>query len=576
MGERDQGEARYRAFLSYSHKDAAPAGRLHRRLEAYRLPRRLVGRKTAHGLVPARLHPIFRDREELPAASDLSQTVREALARSDALIVLCSPDATASLWVAEEIRVFRELHPGRPILAAILEGDAPDCFPELLRAFGKDGTWHEPLATDLRRNRDGKRLGLLKLVAGITGVGLDDLVQRDATRRVRRVTAVTAGAMLAMLAMAVLAVIAVTARQGLERQRTETEGLTEFMLSDLHDRLEGVGRLDIMRAVNQRALDHYDRQIALGDTSPAMLRQRARALLGLAEQDILQGDLRAASGRFEEAGGLAAALLERTPDDLAALQTQSQSAHGLGRVNELRQDWPAAQRDYARSSSLVRRLVRIAPNDPAHMMFAGASAVALGSVALNGTRDFDAAQQHYETAVSWYRRAVLARPDDERARYVLANAYGWLADSYFMRRRMDESLRARARQHPIMEWLNRRHPTNVEIGYRLALAQRGFARLLAHRRGRASATAAERARARTLMFSAYDWSRRLTQLDPLNAEWLLFRGFMGCELYFGNWGGGDGISRTDVRDDIRRVDTTLRSRRDPRVADLSNCTNALH
>ena len=182
------------------------------------------------GPVPARLSPIFRDREELPAATDLSETVREALAQSGALIILCSPNAAASLWVAEEIEVFRELHPDRPILAAILDGDPPDCFPPLLRAFGEG---HEPLATDFRRHRDGERLGLLKLVAGITGLGLDELVQRDATRRVRRVMAVTAGAVAAMLVMAVLTWRRARARREAERQRAEAEGLIEFMLTDL-------------------------------------------------------------------------------------------------------------------------------------------------------------------------------------------------------------------------------------------------------------------------------------------------------------------------------------------------------
>ena len=90
----------------------------------------------------------------------------------------------------------------------MLDGDPPDCFPAALRAFGRDGTWHEPLATDLRPHRDGTRLGLLKLVAGITGVGLDALVQRDAARRIRRVMAVTAAAVVAMLVMAALALVA--------------------------------------------------------------------------------------------------------------------------------------------------------------------------------------------------------------------------------------------------------------------------------------------------------------------------------------------------------------------------------
>ena len=66
------GGPRYWAFISYSHKDAAFGRRLHRSLENYVLPRRLAGRAVAGGTVPKRLAPIFRDREELPAAGDLS------------------------------------------------------------------------------------------------------------------------------------------------------------------------------------------------------------------------------------------------------------------------------------------------------------------------------------------------------------------------------------------------------------------------------------------------------------------------------------------------------------------------
>ena len=171
--------AGYVAFISYSHRDAAIGRWLHRRLETYRMPKRLVGAAGEHGQVPARLTPIFRDRDELPAAGDLSEKVRAALAVSDNLIVVCSPDAAASPWVAKEIETFRELHPDRPIFAAIVEGEPDQCFPPALRDGGI-----EPLAADLRKEGDGRRLGVLKLVAGLAGVGLDALVQRDAARRI--------------------------------------------------------------------------------------------------------------------------------------------------------------------------------------------------------------------------------------------------------------------------------------------------------------------------------------------------------------------------------------------------------
>ena len=57
----------YRAFISYSHRDKAVATRLHRTVESYRIPAKLVGTVTPVGTVPKRLAPVFRDRDELPA-----------------------------------------------------------------------------------------------------------------------------------------------------------------------------------------------------------------------------------------------------------------------------------------------------------------------------------------------------------------------------------------------------------------------------------------------------------------------------------------------------------------------------
>src|SRR3569833_628000 len=175
MDDTARDSARYRAFISYSHKDSRFGHRLHRQLEGYAVPRRVGGRPASYGPVPARLAPIFRDREELSAAGNLSEQVREALAESGALIVVCSPSAVATQWVGREIELFRQLHPDRPILAALIDGEPQDAFPPALR-FAPDGvTPIEPLAADFRPAADGERLALLKLIAGVLGIGVDAL-----------------------------------------------------------------------------------------------------------------------------------------------------------------------------------------------------------------------------------------------------------------------------------------------------------------------------------------------------------------------------------------------------------------
>lgn len=55
---------RYKAFVSYSWADAEWGKWLLQAIETYRTPAALIGKAGASGPVPARLHPLFKDREE--------------------------------------------------------------------------------------------------------------------------------------------------------------------------------------------------------------------------------------------------------------------------------------------------------------------------------------------------------------------------------------------------------------------------------------------------------------------------------------------------------------------------------
>ena len=134
---------KYWAFLSYSHQDTKVCEWLHRALEGFHGPKRLIGRDTREGKIPARLFPIFRDRDELPGSSELGKNLTEALVLSRYLIVICSASAARSRWVNEEIRQFKMMGGEGRILALIVDGepnaaDKPnsgllECFPEALK-----------------------------------------------------------------------------------------------------------------------------------------------------------------------------------------------------------------------------------------------------------------------------------------------------------------------------------------------------------------------------------------------------------------------------------------------------------
>jgi tetratricopeptide (TPR) repeat protein len=520
MAERGSQELRYTAFLSYSHNDAKAAGRLHRRLESFRMPRRLVGGAGARGPVPERLWPIFRDREELPAATDLTETVREALGRSGALIVLCSPRAAGSLWVAEEIRVFRQLHPDRPILAAIVDGDPPDAFPPALRAFGQDGTWHEPLATDLRRHADGERLGLLKLVAGISGVGLDDLVQRDAARRIRRVTAVTVVAVAAMLIMAALTLFALDARREAERERAEAEGLVEFMLTDLRRELRGVGRLDVLNVVNQRALAHYRR--VLGRPTSDSLERRARVLHAIGEDYLARADYPGALEAFRQAHETTAEQLDQDPGNPDRIYAHAQSEFWLGRVAYDQGRLAVARPFFERYRELTERLVELNPSNAVWVQEAGYAAGNLCSIALAAPVDAGAALRLCGAALERMERVAALRPNDAPAIVDLANRHGWMVDAFNANGRWDLARRHRSRHETLIQHLIRRDPRNLDYRDMWMRSQFGFARLLLEH--------GERAEARRRFADAAATAALLTGRDPENESWRTFQTRVELEL----------------------------------------------
>ena len=232
-------EFKYKAFISYSHQDKKWGDWLHKSLETYSIPKGLIGRKTSQGEVPKRLFPVFRDREELPTATELGTMIDGALKGSSHLVVICSPRSAKSQWVNEEIKQFKRLGKSDRILCLIVDGepngaDKPEmgmeeCFPEAVKyELGEDGELSEertePIAADAREGKDGKANALLKLVAGLLGVGFDDLKQRDAVRRQRRMMVLSGISGALALVMGGLAIWAWTQRnEAVASRQAETQ-----------------------------------------------------------------------------------------------------------------------------------------------------------------------------------------------------------------------------------------------------------------------------------------------------------------------------------------------------------------
>ncbi|MGH8157911.1 MAG: toll/interleukin-1 receptor domain-containing protein [Rhodanobacter sp.] len=335
---------RYYAFISYSHQDKAWADWLHKALETYAVPKRLVGQTTLAGVIPKHLAPIFRDRDELASAHDLGDKVNQALAQSANLIVICSPRSAASRWVQEEVLAYKRLGRSERIFCLMVDGepnasdlpgrDTEECFASALRfqldPDGQPTTQHaEPIAADARSGKDGKGNAKLKLIAGLLDIDFDRLKQRELRRRNRRLAAVTSMALVVMALTTTLAVFALISRHDARRRQAQAEDILGFMLGDLRGKLATVGRLDLMVAVDDKATAYFG-TLQPRDLNEHALEQQARLLTGIGQVRLDQGHDDKAMLAFRDSYARSSELLRRQPGNGQRLFDRAQAEYWIG------------------------------------------------------------------------------------------------------------------------------------------------------------------------------------------------------------------------------------------------------
>ena len=285
--------SRYLVFISYSHADARHAAALQRAVEGFRVPKDLRNASAGSPEPPGRLAPVFRDRDVLGSSHDLTGEIKNALASSGSMAVVCSRAAAASSWVSREVSAFIELHGSERIFCLVVDGEpnaadpALECLPGPLR---RAESGREVLAADARPDADGPKQAFLKIIAGISGLPYERLAQRERRRFARRALAWAAASTAVAAGFAFLAQQANESRVVAEREAKRANLTVDYLTSVLGQFLPRAGN-DIPTGALLPLIDSSaepGRLAPLAGEPAALIRVRnilATAYLDLGSQD---------------------------------------------------------------------------------------------------------------------------------------------------------------------------------------------------------------------------------------------------------------------------------------------------
>ncbi|MCP3963833.1 MAG: protein kinase [bacterium] len=178
----------------------------------------------------------------------------------------------------------------------------------------------------------------------------------EKSRRLRKVlTVVTAVSTVFLVIVSLLALQAVRARGEAERERRQAERLIDYMLFDLRDSLEAIGRLDLLEGVSRSTREYFKIRSTSRESVDASY-QRGLTHLYIGDVLLDQGDTEAALESYRVSDRLFDELLTRNSGNDRWREGWSRSQIKLGGVYRRQGDLSAAYGAYRSALEVEEQL----------------------------------------------------------------------------------------------------------------------------------------------------------------------------------------------------------------------------
>ena len=303
--------------------------------------------------------------------------------------------------------------------------------------------------------------------------------------------------------------IAIAERAEAQRQKAKAEDLINFMVGDLHKKLEPVGRLDVLDAAAEKALQ-YVQELRPEAMSVEELSRNAKVLNQVGEVRVGQANYPEALTVFRSAFRLASAAVGRGPRSGEALMTLGASQYWIGHTLHRQGKTEEALQQMLAYQSTAEKLVAA---DPANREYQLERAYGHGNVAsmLEQLGRLPEALPHHLVSLEMKEAVASRAPADPDAQVALAIAHNKVGVVSLRLGDLAAAAEHLEKEAAIFRRLLAGDPRN-------STWQRSLAVNLAYQ-GRVQLNRGNAQQALALYSSGRDINRELGQRDPQNVSW---------------------------------------------------------
>ena len=371
----------YDAFISYSHaKDKPIAAALQAAVQ-----------KLGKPWYRRRALRVFRDDASLSATPHLWPAIEQALAESRFLIVLASPEAAASPWVAKEVAYWLEHKNAETLLIAVTNGRL------VWDNAARDFDWaaatplppvlagrlaHEPKWVDLSAYRGGANPRDAKFIelaadfaAAIHGIPKDDLLSQEVRQQRRSLTLAWSAAATLVLVTAAAAwqwhaavkserfAVAETARA--ERNFGAAKETVDSVIFDLAQGLQNVEgmRAETVRRILGRAEAAVEKLTSRTENDANVQTSQAAMFSIFSDTYLRLGDTQLATDYAQKSLDIGRKLAVNDPDNSAPQKNLAEMLVKFGKVRFARGELNGALAVFRESLDIRRK---ISAKDPSN------------------------------------------------------------------------------------------------------------------------------------------------------------------------------------------------------------------